>query len=559
VVAAVDTEAGTIEIRHDGTTVLEPSPLGLTTPEGSFPGDVPVAASDEATIDETFRTPSGKRRQHRHRAVQRTFTAADEGGAEMDVRVATDGVAYRYRVPGEGRTMVFGEDSGFHVPAGSNGWLHPQHHCHESIGRTDPIGPADGEFGFPATVQTPDDDWLLLAEAGVDGNYAASHLRTGRWDHRLDLVLPEPHIRPTLPLETPWRVAVVGDLSTVVESSLVPALVDGPRLDDQSWIRPGRVAWSWWSESSSPADFERQREYVDYASARGWEHVLVDAGWEREWMPDLVEYADERDVGVFVWVHWMDVNTERKRAERLPEWRSWGVEGIKVDFMNSDEHARMQFYDDLMAATAEHELMVNLHGSVVPTGLRRRWPHVLTYEGVMGAEHYSGLTLSPAHNTILPFTRNVVGPMDYTPVVFSADHRHTTVGHELALSVVFESGLQHFADGIDTYAARPVAESFLERVPPVWDETRLLRGRPGSEATIARRSGEDWFVGCVTAGAPRSLDLEIPALDGHRTGTLVRDDESGESLVSETVDVGADDGLSVSVPSDGGFCVHLPR
>jgi alpha-glucosidase len=224
--------------------------------------------------------------------------------------------------------------------------------------------------------------------------------------------------------------------------------------------------------------------------------------------------------------------------------------------MDLYEQGRLQFSDMLMADTAERELLINFHGSVVPTGLRRRWPHVLTYEGVLGAEHLKFGTITPDHNVTLPFTRNVVGPMDYTPVTFSAETRHTTVGHELALSVVYESGLQHFADSIDSYAEQPIAERFLERVPAAWDETRLLRGYPGSEATFARRRDDEWFIGCLTAGAPRTVTLPLDFLDDDFDVTLVKDDETGEELIRETVVCESPIELSIDVPANGGFILH---
>jgi hypothetical protein len=239
---------------------------------------------------------------------------------------------------------------------------------------------------------------------------------------------------------------------------------------------------------------------------------------------------------------------------------------VKVDFMDSDDQGRLAFYDRLAAAAAEHELLVNFHGSVVPTGLRRRWPNVMTYEGVYGAEQYGWSTLTPGHNATLPFTRNAVGPMDYTPVTFSADRRYTTAGHELALSVLFETGLQHLADAVEEYAARPPAEAFLERVPAAWDDTRFVGGYPGDAVTLARRRGGEWFLGSAVAGAGRRVEAPCEFLDGPRTAHVVRDaldvadpdPGPGEALVAGERSVGPDDPLSVRLPEHGGFVARLP-
>ncbi|WP_136689398.1 glycoside hydrolase family 97 protein [Halorhabdus amylolytica] len=551
-----------LAIEREGRPVVHPSPIGLDAPLHGA-GEVVDVTQDERHVAESFETPYGKRREHTYEAEATTFasTFADGTEAELDVYVSDDGVAYRRRVPEIGSVLLRAERGGFELPTRATGWLTPYAVNHEATVRRVPLSMADGEFCTPGLFEIRDDDWVLLAEAGVDANYHAARLHSQPEDPAVSFVHPGPEpgdrpVRVTGTFETPWRVAIVGDLGTIVESDLVPALSDGPAIGDTDWIEPGRVAWSWWSESASPTDVDRQREYVTYAAERGWEYVLVDEGWDEAWIPDLVEDAAERDVGVFLWAHWTDLHGADERRELLDRWCEWGIDGVKIDFMDSDEQGMLQFYEAVLADAAERELLVNFHGSTVPLGLRRKWPNVMTYEGVQGAEHLKWATLTPEHNVALPYTRNVVGPMDYTPVTFSADSRHTTAGHELALSVVFESGLQHFADNIDEYAARPHAEWFLERVPAAWDETRFLRGRPGSEATLARRRGQAWFVGCIVAGVGRTIDLAATFLDDAREGVLLRDGENG-SLERTTAHLGPETPLSVDVPANGGFVLSL--
>jgi hypothetical protein len=340
---------------------------------------------------------------------------------------------------------------------------------------------------------------------------------------------------------------------------------------DLSWIDPGTVAWSWWSDRSSPSEFETQKRFVDYAAEHDWDHVLVDAGWVADWVPDLVTYADDRDIGIFLWSNWTDLNTAAKREERLPTWADWGVVGIKTDFMGADTSERMAFYHDLLSAAADHDLMVNFHGSTLPKGWRRQWPHCMTFEAVYGAEQYGrggydGFAepgMPASHNVALPFTRNVLGPMDYTPVTFSAGDppndgpRETTDGHELALSVVFESGLQHFADDPDVYAEYPAAERLLGAVPAAWDETRFVGGHPDSRGTIARRAGEEWFLGTIVT---ESATVEIPLsfLPEHTAYVAdVTTDADTNGLTAEETTVTRADSISVDVPEHGGFTVHL--
>ncbi|WP_227378738.1 glycoside hydrolase family 97 catalytic domain-containing protein [Haladaptatus halobius] len=340
------------------------------------------------------------------------------------------------------------------------------------------------------------------------------------------------------------------------------ALNDSSKIEDKSWIRPGRSAWSWWSDSGSPQSYEIQKKYVDYAAKLGWEYSLVDRGWDEEWLPDIVEYAADRDVGIIVWLPWYYMNAEAEREAVLDRMAEWGVAGVKVDYMNSDLQTVMEWYDDALAATAERELMINFHGSTVPKGRRRTWPHLMTSEAVHGAEQYKFGEVTPTHNVILPFTRNVVGPMDYTPVTFSATDKppETTLGHELALSVVYQSDWQHFADSVETYRSYPLAERVLSSVSAAWDESHLLGGRPGEEATFARRTGREWFVGSIIAGEGRTVEVPLSFLnDRRRYDAEITSDgsDSKSSLELNRTTVSANGTLSVSVPENGGFVVRF--
>jgi len=551
--------SGYITIEQSDITVLKPSPFGLNTPYGYFPDDFEFRGQETQEIDESYELVHGKASTPRHRATETTLTFEGDGGTvDFQVRVANDGVAYRYHLRGEhDQYLLFGDESGFRFPAGAVAWVSEYQANHEGHSRQSPVSALDGEYNFPGLFRV-EDSWALICEAGVDGTWMGGRLTDA--DGGVDIAYPEAsppsHVWGHDPVTSPWRVAIVGDLATVVESTLPTDLLEGPAFDPE-WVEPGRVAWSWWSSGSQMRDFQTQKDYVDYAADHGWEYVLVDFEWDETWIPDLVEYANDRGIGVEVWANYIDLNTETKREQRLGRWSEWGVAGIKVDFMDSDDQGRMQFYTDLAADAAEYELTVNFHGSAIPTGLRRRYPNIMTYEGVRGAEYYKWDTNTPEHNTILPFTRNVVGPMDYTPVTFSADRRLTSVGHELALSVVYESGLQHFADSIETYADHPLAEDVLEAVPAAWDETRFLGGRPGSQATIARRRGEQWFVGSITAGPARTVTVDLDFLDAPTTATVTTDTAGGSSLEAYDQEVSPGETLAVPVAENGGFVVRL--
>jgi len=564
--------ARALTVERAGRTVVAPSPVGITAPGGEFPEAYDLVDSRERGLDETVRTAHGKRRVHDHSGRVATFEfESDDDVVVFELRVTDDGVAYRYRFESEGESFLFGarpefseDSSAFRLPEEAVCWLFDYGVDHEAVGRHHSAHRVAGEFSMPGLFTTGE-DWVLVTEAGVDGGYAASRLATEEASLLFEYRLPRTLVRLDCPTATPWRVAIVGDLETVGASSLVQQLVGASGSDGTDacpdpgadWIRPGRVAWSWWSDGSSPGEAAVQHEYVDYAAERGWEHVLLDMGWNATDVPGVVSYAHDRDVGVFLWAHWTELNRADDRERRLDRWADWGVDGVKVDFMDDDDQGRHQFYDALAEAAAGRELMVNFHGAVVPTGLSARWPNVMTYEGVMGAEHYPVKGLPPEHNVVLAFSRNVVGPMDYTPVTFSADNRLTSAGHELALSVVFESGLQHLADSKEAYAARPAAERFLERVPAAWDETVVLGGWPGTEATVARRRDGEWFVGSITAGPARTVETALSFLDDEREAVVVRDGDD-DALVREKRRVAPDEPLSVGVAENGGFCLRVP-
>jgi alpha-glucosidase len=539
-------------VERDGARVLSTT-IGLEAGERCLPEGWESAGHRTSRIAEDYTTPAGKRREHHHRARQLVLRFRHgRSRLAVAVRAADDGIAYRTTLTGPARRSVTGECSAFTAPRATRAWLQRYGTSYER-----PYLPtrlrtaAPGDVGFPALLSTGR-AWALLSESGLRRGQPAARL------HARSGVL---HVeRPSANRGTPWRVAVIGSLRTIVESDLVDDLAPSARAGDWSWVRPGRVAWSWWSESDSAGSLVRQQQYVDFAARMGWEYVLVDEGWDASWIPALTAYARERGVGVLLWSRWDALATPAQRDALLSQWRDWGVAGVKLDFMQSDSARRMDWYRGVARAAAVRRLVVDFHGSTAPRGLSRTWPNVLTQEAVMGAESYKGedVHASPVHNATLPFTRNAIGPMDYTPVTFSTPRRATSLAHELALSVAFASGLQHFADSPEAYAAQPLAERWLRDVPAAWDETRLLGGYPGRSATIARRAGERWYVGAIRAGAGGTLELPLSFLPPGRTyrAETIEDAPDG-TLAARTESVMAADTLRLTTGADGGYVVRL--
>jgi hypothetical protein len=313
------------------------------------------------------------------------------------------------------------------------------------------------------------------------------------------------------------------------------------------WIAPGRVAWSWYSQDTGDATL--QREYIRFAAEMGWEYVLVDARWD-QWpeaeteIPALADTADASGVGLLLWYNSGGEHTSVQatprdrmadpavRRQEMARLAQWGVAGIKVDFFESDKQARIRQYLGILRDAADFELLVNFHGATLPRGWQRTHPHLMSHEAVRGAEAYrlTDAVGRPGadHHLRYVFARNVVGSMDYTPVVFEDALQESALpyAHSLALAVLFESGLQHFADRADdapdagyraVFAAHPFVQELLAAVPVTWDDTRLLAGDPRTHAVLARRKGDTWWVagvaGDAAVDAPIALSLPLTWLD----------------------------------------------
>jgi len=348
----------------------------------------------------------------------------------------------------------------------------------------------------------------------------------------------------------------------LIESSLVENLNPASEVSDTGWIKPGRVAWSWWAHRSDQDNYDIQEGYVDFAAEMGWEYVLVDANWQVSWIQQLVAYADNKGVGILVWYDHQDPALADDEIENtFDQLVTWGVRGVKVDFFEDDQQDKIEVYDRIAAKAAEKELLVNYHGTTKPTGEKRRWPHLMTREAVRGAECYlfpDCIGPIAGHNTILPFTRNVVGPMDYTPCTYSNMMSETTYAHQTSLAVVFESGLQHLADTPDSYRSI-TSNPFHRACPAAWDETRLIEGDPGQHVTIARRSGDEWYVGAIANAARPAHQVPLSFLDSGQTycAHIYRDGSTDTEILFEQRKVTSSDVLTIPLRRHGGSAIRF--
>ncbi len=602
-----DTKGSLIQsVECAGAVVIEPSPLGIMRTDQAFTIDLALVTAGPVTAhDSTYTLIHGKTRQARDHYNQRvlTFTNNAQARLELHLRAYDDGVAFRYRFPEddpEPRTVI-GEATSFQIPAQSRVWAMPfdepnkYNPAYESFWQDaiEPGTPSPTRAGwtFPLLFHTPSDRWGLITEAALDGTYCGGRLASEAPGGLYRIRFPEPgegngtgSVEPssTLPWATPWRVIVAGKSPGVmVETTLIENLNPPSALTDTSWIRPGRVSWSWLFDPDSPQDGSKLKQFVDLAAEMGWQYTLVDANWDimrNGNIHDLIAHANARNVGVWLWYNsggGHNIVTERPRGmmtlrdvrryefERLAQW---GVKGVKIDFFQSDKQNIIALYHEILQDAADFKIMVNFHGCTLPRGWSRTYPHLMTMEAVRGEENYQFEPRFPAyaprHNTTLPFTRNAVGPMDYTPVMFRDNNNAlvTTPGHEIALPIVFESGLLHFAGGAEEYLE--LAEDprrFLSTIPVAWDETRFLQGEPGRFAVIARRSGTTWYVGGIN-GQSDALDLNL-ALDTLGDGpwrvTLIADGETPRTLESQSLEIPGDSAMPLKFPPHGGFAAIL--
>jgi alpha-glucosidase len=524
-----------------GTATLAAVRNGRTVATADLGPTGRITGVRRSRLTSRYSTPAGKRRTHVLRA--RRMTVRMRRAGTVQVLAADDGIAFR-------RTGSQRDDVAWQ--AGGRVWLQKLNRSYENT--YDPVAvnrAAPGRYGFPALLRTPG-GWALLTESGLPYGAAGAHLRVTD-DHRLAVEPQEPS-----PATTGWRVAVIGRLSTIVGSDLPLSLGRRSQVADTSWIHPGRASWSWWSDGSSPQRYSSQKQFVDFAAAEHFEYTTVDAGWRASWIPDLVAYAKARDVRLLLWTDWRRLADPTKRAATLDRWAGWGIAGIKVDYLLSDSGERMAVMEDIARAAAQRHLVVDFHGVTVPRGIQRTWPNVLSLEAVRGAEYQrDGTPSSPDNNVDLAFTRNVLGSMDYTPVTFSARHRITSPGHELAMSVVYESGLVHYADSPASYRRYRTAESIMAGVPAMWDDTRLVAGGPDRFVTIARRSGSSWYVGTLCSGPARTLTVPLRFLGaGRYNARIVGDDGAGGLTDTHTV-VTAKSTLHPRAATNGGAVIEL--
>lgn len=465
----------------------------------------------------------GKQLHIDKKAVKATYSL--QSGGLLVFMVADDGVAFK-KVSREKVNYNGEEETTIDFSTASNYWIMKWSDGAEGFFPKNQEVKLDDRWSIPALFEFPNDVFALIHEADVQHDQAACSLysTSDKGVYRIVTDKNEQFAKSST-----WKTVMVGSLADVVESTLVTDVSTPCKLQDTSWIQPGLAAWVYWAYNHGSNDYEIIKKYTDMAVALKLPYVLIDAEWDEmkngKTVEDAVKYAVDNGIKPMIWynssVGWINGAPGPKFRLNKPEDRekefAWcekiGVTGVKIDFFSGENNMNMAYCIDLLECAAKHHLQVNFHGATVPRGWQRTYPNLVSTEGVYGAEWYNNVPTftkrAAAHNATLPFTRNVVGSMDYTPCAFTdSQHPHiTTHAHELALTALYESGIQHLADRPESFLAQPKAvKDYLSNLPTAWDETRLLAGYPAEYVVMARRSGDTWYIACIN-GTDESKEI----------------------------------------------------
>jgi len=571
--------------------------LGLIRADQDFSKDLKyIKAGKTVPINEKYQASHGKRSQCSNSANETVVFFENPGKAKLNliIRAYNDGVTFRYEFPDkEGSFVVDDELTAYCIPDSTKRWMEKFNTANEGLYDSMKDGNVQQDWGYPALFNTNNTDcWYLIHEADLDRNYCGSKLSNATEKSNYKITFPDqwngrgkgdrkPTI--TLPWKSPWRVIIIGSLADIVESTLVDDVSAPSTIAETDWIKPGVASWNYWSNNHGSKDFKIVCKFADLAATMGWPYTLIDWEWDvmgnGGTLEDALKYIQSLGVKPLMWYNsggdhtWVSATpkdrmlTHENRVKEFTKLNKLGVAGVKIDFFESEKQDMIQYYLDILEDAAKFKIMVYFHGCLVPRGWARTYPNVMTYEGVRGAEWYNNgpdlTTEAPVHNTTLPFTRNVVGAMDYTPVTFTnSQYPHiTSYGHELALSVVFESGIQHMADRPEGYFDLPdAAKIFLMEVPNAWDNTKLIDGYPGKELIIARNKGAAWYIGGISAERmPKSKTLTFNYLPENVKYklTLISDGEYDKQLVTQYMVVDKSSTVQVRLLGRGGFVASL--
>lgn len=483
-----------------------------------------------------------------------------KGDYSVEFRAFDDGIAYRFITNKKGDVEVINENFAVNFP--DNYLLHLQQtggfktsseeeysHIQSSNWK-----PSDKMSTLPILIDTKKNYKILISESdlsdypgmfvkgtgsGIVSTFPKVPLEFGPDGDRSVAIVKEANYiaKTTGTRNFPWRYFIITkNDKQLIENTMTLKLAPKNELKDTSWIIPGQASWEWWNGASpygpdvnfvAGCNLDTYKYFIDFASKKGVKYIIMDEGWANSttdpYSPnanvnvhELIRYGKEKNVGIVLWLTWLTVD---KNMELFKTFKEWGISGVKIDFMDRSDQVMVNYYENVVKEAAKHKIFVDFHGSFKPSGLEYKYPNLISYEGVRGMEQMGGCR--PDNSVYFPFMRNAVGPMDYTPgamismqpEVYTSERPNSasigTRAYQMALFVVFESGIQMLADSPTNYYKEKECTDFITAVPTTWDETVVLEAKVGEYAIVAKRKGTKWFIGGITNGAEKERNFEI--------------------------------------------------
>ena len=629
---------GTLQwsIQHDGTQVLLPSAIALKGVEKSSSGkaisfgpDVKVRKATRQSVNTSFATPFYKKAEVKDE--YNALTLKCRGGFSVEFRAYDDGAAYRlvselrkpYYVMAETADFNFAQPGRAFIPY-VNENRNGERYCFslESYYDEVPLSQmhADSLAITPLLVEVADGKKATVMDGGVE-NYPGMFLtfneetrqgvqaafapvptKTFIGGHNRFNLIPSERADYIAsidgPRTLPWRAVLVTTQDTqLADNDMAQRLAPACRIDDTSWIKPGKVAWDWWNACNlSGVDFKAgmntptYKAYIDFAAQHKLEYIIIDDGWSTTEsltenlnpdinLPELIAYGNQKGVGIILWAAWR--NAARNTEADFAHYEKLGIKGFKIDFFDRDDQPAMQSIEQIAACAARHHLLLDLHG-MKPFGLQRAYPNLVNFEGVKGLENckweptVNGVPMHdfPRYDVTIPYLRQLAGPMDYTPGATMNANRWNFRGindqpmsqgtrvHQMAMYTIFEAPLQMLADSPSKYAKEPEYTDFIAQVPTTFDQTVALDGQLGEYIVLARRKGNTWFIAAMTNWTPRDLTIDLSFLPaGSHEAVIFSDginaDRDATDWQSETRKLSPTDKLNVHLAPGGGWTARV--
>lgn len=587
--------------------ILKDCPLSLQVGKEEFGTKPKLSGAKQSKIDETIRPVVPlKYAEVPNKANQLRLTF--KGGITVDFRAYDNGIAYRFGInKGKGQVEVVNEGVTLSLPepfmahvsktrSFNTSYENPYTHI-----STAEYNSGDEMTYLPILLESPKGTMVLFSESDVrdyphlflkptDGNGFTSTFPKSpeTWNPRGDRSWTITKERDCIALTDaqrtlPWRFAVIGNDATIASNQMEVVLGGKCELDDTSWIKPGQVNWDWWNhwtvwgvDFESGINNDTYKYIIDCASKYGVEYVLLDEGWNKRVedpfttrdeidVKELVEYGAKKNVGIVLWLSWLTVE---RNMNLIPYYAKMGVKALKVDFMDHSDQWMVNFYERVARECAKNKLMIDYHGSFKPSGMEQRLPNLISYEGVRGLEQGGGCR--PENSIWLPFMRNAVGPMDFTPGAMHnaqpEDNRGSgslpmgggTRAYQMALYVCFESGVQMLADSPSRYLREDECTRFIASVPTTWEDTRVLAAKAGDYYVVAKRKGDKWFIGAITGNNAQDIDISLDFLGKNGHLTYFQDGRNAHRIAVDykrlEQDVTPQTKLRLHLVRNGGWC-----